>query len=81
MDLLELLEVNRDRLPKRTEGAVRYLHRRWVELGEPREPKVLADFLDGVLRFCPIVGFVYPKILLKRLKQLQRGEWFPRAEA
>jgi len=80
VNLLEVLEVEQDKLPHQTRRAAYYCAERWVEAGKPTEPAALADFLDGALKFCQEVEFRYPKILLKRLKQLQRGEWMPRVE-
>jgi hypothetical protein len=79
--LLRLLEVDGDRIPNKCAAAVKYMQGRWEELGSPTEPKDLEEFLDKMLRFCPTVGYVYPKIYLKRLKQLQRGEWEPTVPA
>jgi hypothetical protein len=79
MDLIELLEVNRDRLPTGTQKAVVYCERAWEEAGQPCTREPLAEFLDRTLRFCAQVEFRYPKIFLKRLKELQRGQWSPRA--
>jgi len=78
MDLLELLEANRDRLPGGTERAVKYIERRWVESNQPCERKALADFLDQALKFCKEQELRYPRVYLLRLKQLQRDEWTPR---
>jgi hypothetical protein len=75
MDLLELLEVDRERLPRHTEEAMDYCEECWEERGRPTDPQHLAKFLDGALRFCAEAGLRYPKVLLLRLKQLQRGEW------
>jgi hypothetical protein len=77
MDLLELLEVDRNRIPRCTEGAVKYLDRSWTAAGRPTEPDRLAEFLDRGLKFCPTVGWRYPKVMLLRLKQLQRRQWAP----
>jgi len=77
-DLLELLEVNRDRLPTKSRQAVAYCQVRWVENGKPTERIALADFLDKALKFCAEVEFPYPRVFLLRLKQLQRAEWYPR---
>jgi len=81
MNLLEILEVDRNRLPAKSVAATRYIEGRWVEKEKPQTREALTEFLDGVISFCAKAGFFYPKILLKRLKQLQRGQWLPRAEA
>jgi hypothetical protein len=78
MDLLEVLEVGHDRLPRRTARAVAYLQRAWEQAGQPTKPEALTDFLDSRLRFCTQQELQYPKVFLLRLKQLQRSEWFPR---
>jgi hypothetical protein len=31
--------------------------------------------LDAAIKFCGENGVLYPKVLLLRLKQLQRGDW------
>ena len=77
-DLLELLEVNRDRLPAKSGRAVAYCQVRWVENGKPTARVALADFLDKALKFCAEVELPYPLVFLLRLKQLQRAEWSPR---
>ena len=77
MDLLDILEVNRERLPKKSTSAVAYGERRWEEKGKPTDRKTLAEFLDDLLRFCAGVGLHYPRVFLLRLKQLQRREWSP----
>jgi hypothetical protein len=76
-DLLDLLEVNRDRIPHKSLQAVRYLQRRWEECGCPAKPAPLQEILDKAINFCPSVGLIYPKVILLRLKQMQRGEWAP----
>jgi hypothetical protein len=81
MDLLDLLEVDRDHLYHRDRFAASYCGDRWHEAGNPTEPKVLADFLDRSLKACVDLGLHYPSVLLKRLKQLQRGVWTPQSLA
>jgi len=80
MDLLDLLEIDRTRLPHRTRQAMTFVQHRWYEGGAPKEPKALADFLDKALRSCVGLELFYPKIFLRRLKQLQRHEWIPRVQ-
>jgi hypothetical protein len=77
MNLLDLLEIQRDRLPRRTRQAAVYVENRWWEQGAPVEPKALAEFLDTALHQCENLLLFYPKVLLWRLKQLQRCEWAP----
>lgn len=78
MSLLELLEVDPSRLPAKCARTISYLERAWIEQGKPIAPGSLGDFLDRRLKFCTEMSLQYPKVYLKRLKQLQRGEWSPR---
>jgi hypothetical protein len=78
MDLLDVLEVRRDRLPSKTAKAVGYAIEHWDEVGRPSTPEALSAFLDQVLKFCTDLEYRYPKVLLLKLKQLQRGEFKPR---
>jgi hypothetical protein len=78
VEFLDLLEINRDRVPSRSKQAVRYIERQWLEAGQPSEGEALEEFLDRALEFCSSVELHYPSVLLLRLKQLQRGEWWPR---
>lgn len=78
MSLVELLEVDLSKLPAKCARAIGYIEKEWAAQGKPTATDPLVKFLDRALRFCPTVGFVYPKIFLKRLKQLQRRDWAPR---
>lgn len=78
MDFLELLEVNRDWLPPETWNAVRLCGRAWDQLGCPTVPAVLIQLLDEALKASVDRRLRYPKIFLKRLGQLRRGDWKPR---
>ena len=80
-DLLDTLEVNRKWIPPDCWPAVRFCGRAWDESGCPTTPAALMAFLDQALSQCARTGRHYPKILLKRLKQLQRGEWGPCRES
>ena len=78
MDLLELLDVEEEWLPEGTEAAVEYCQERWVSVGRPADRVWLITFLNNALKYCVNADLRYPGIFLKRLKQLQRGEWIPR---
>jgi len=75
MDLLDVLEIDRQKLPHQTALAVDHFKTRWEKCGRPTEPRALARVLDEGLRFCAEAGWRYPKVFLLRLKQLERGEW------
>ena len=76
-DLVKVLEINPERLPRKTARAMKVVQAQWVERGQPIDGPALAEFLDQTIDFCKKMELEYPKILLKRLKQLQRGEWKP----
>jgi hypothetical protein len=76
-EFFEVLEIDSTRLRQAERPAADYCALRWQELGRPRDAEALGKFLDDVISFCPTVGLRYPKVLLKRLKQVQRGEWRP----
>ena len=73
--LLQLLDINRDRIPRKSLRCTEYFENRWIELGQPVEVESLMSFLDFTINFCEGVGFKYPKVILLRLKQMQRREW------
>lgn len=79
-DLLEVLEINPQKLPKKCTRAVNVVRGQWVERGQPVDGTALAEFLDQAIDFCKQMELTYPKVLLLRLKQLQRGEWQPAQE-
>jgi hypothetical protein len=76
-DLLQVLEVDASRLPHNTRVAVNYIKREWDSRGQPTERDALAEFLNRTVNVCTQMEMRYPKIILKRLKQLQRNEWHP----
>jgi hypothetical protein len=77
VNLVELLRVDQERLPRDTTRAVLYCERYWAECGRPLLPQDLAEFLDAAMTSCAKQRLRYPKVFLLRLKQLQRGEWPP----
>jgi hypothetical protein len=50
----------------------------WGECGRPAGKVALSVFLHHSINRCVKDGVRYPKIVLKRLKEMQRGEWEPR---
>jgi hypothetical protein len=78
MTLTSLLEINRKFLEYDDERALSIAERRWRERGSPREPEALCEALEDILTHFTEEGIYYPKILLLRKKQLQRGTWKPK---
>jgi hypothetical protein len=78
MTLTRLLEINKQFVKYEDERALSLADRLWRQRGSPSEPKVLCDTLETILGSLTEEGIYYPKILLLRKKQLQRGTWKPR---
>jgi len=76
MTLAEILEIDATRIPADCRFAMGYLERRWRELGSPTGVEALTELLDKAICFCADNELRYPKVLLLRLKQMQRGENF-----
>jgi hypothetical protein len=77
MSLIALLQIEERCLALHTRVAMFRMGHWWAEQDKPTERVALSIFLDGCLKRCQEQGVTYPKIVLKRLKQLQRGEWEP----
>jgi hypothetical protein len=75
MTLTQILAIDETRIPPSCRFAMSYVERRWRECGSPTGVEALRDMLDKALRFCADNELRYPKVLLLRLKQLERGEW------
>jgi len=75
MTLTQILAIDETRIPPSCQLGLAYVERRWQELGSPTGVEALRDMLDKALRFCADNELRYPKVLLLRLKQLERGEW------
>ncbi len=76
--LVRLLEIDRSLLDFEDEHGLAVAERLWVEGGMPAEPSQLCAILEKILRRLVEEGIGYPRILLKRKKQLDRQEWKPR---
>lgn len=81
MTLTELLKIDSTFITARRAPGLRYAERLWAEAGRPTESTELAEFLESVLTKCVSLGIAYPPILLKRKKQILRGEFKPQPPA
>jgi hypothetical protein len=77
MTLTRLLEIERSLLDPNDQRSMALAERMWAEAGMPSEPRRLAAALQQILRSLVEIGTGYPRILLKRKKQLDRQEWRP----
>ncbi len=80
MTLTHLLGIDRSLLRPEEESGLALAERTWAESGAPRDLSALCDVLEAVLTGCTRRGILYPPILLRRKKEIQRGTWRP-AEA
>jgi len=75
MELLRLLQINEDRIPRKALLGAKLCDSLWHQHGCPAAPAPLMKFLDEVLKRCQVEQVWYPAPVLLRLKQLQRGVW------
>jgi hypothetical protein len=74
-DLFEVLEINRDRIRRADNFTMKYLARAFREEGPATGPENLIAWLNAKITWCAENGNRYPKVVLARLKQLQRGDF------
>jgi hypothetical protein len=77
MSLGSLLKVETRFITEQQEKATRLAEREWIRAGCPRERCALIALLENIILACSECGYEYPPVLLKRKKQLERGEWTP----
>jgi hypothetical protein len=81
MILTRVLESDR-RSPRDDEHrALAFAEVEYQRLGSPREPTALAAAIETILTRSVADGIGYPRILLKRKKELGRRVWKPRETA
>jgi len=78
MTLTRLLEIEQKWVSWEEQRSLQVAERFWIERGRPTEPRSLEDLLERVLTACQRQGIPYAPVLLKRKRQLGRGEWKPR---
>jgi hypothetical protein len=81
MTLTSLLEIDQRLLACGDERALQEANRLWARRGSPVARKELCEALESILVELVQSGAGYPKILLKRKKQLERGDWTPKEKA
>jgi hypothetical protein len=81
LTLTRLLEIKLSFLPYQEEKVLSVADRIWREHGAPTDPEPLSEAIEAALRYCVEEGITYPRILLKRKKQLQRGAWKPNLQS
>jgi hypothetical protein len=81
MNLRRLLEVESRLLTEQQEKAMRFAESAWMKAGSPTERRPLIVLLENTMKGCIENGHEYPPVLLKRKKQLERGDWAPRQVA
>jgi hypothetical protein len=81
MTLTHLLEIKISLLNFEDLRSLAVAERLWNKAGMPSEPGRLCSFLEQTLKHLVEDGVGYPKVLLKRKKQLDRREWCPRRQS
>jgi len=75
--LWQLLQVEENYIPAVCRVAALRIPLWWLESGRPAGQTALSVFLHQAINRCAQEGIRYPKVVLLRLKQMQRGEWSP----
>ena len=78
MTLTRVLEIVPQFLADEDRPGFIFAERLYAHAGSPTEKQALSDALEKIIVACQREGLWYPRILLKRKKQLQRREWSPR---
>jgi hypothetical protein len=78
MSLQRLLELDGKYIAEHQQRGLGIAELTWVKLGSPTERKGLIACLENAIVRCIDAGVEYPPILLRRKKELERGEWAPR---
>ena len=77
MTLTRLLEIESRLLSRAARSSMEIAQQVWAEHGRPVDGPSLIEVLEEAMQTCQQGGVRYPPILLKRKKELQRGEWSP----
>lgn len=81
LSLWQVLEIDERCIPVESRVAALKIAWWWGEYGRPAAKVVLSIFLHHAINACVREGIRYPKIVLKRLKQMQRDEWSPAGQS
>jgi hypothetical protein len=78
MTLCRLLEIKMSLLRAEDHPAVEIAERAWSKAGRPITRRGLIAFLEAFVTTAVAEGYGYPPILLRRKREMQRGDWAPR---
>jgi hypothetical protein len=77
MTLTETLQLDEKFLKLEDLRALEYCEKRWQQEGRPVSRWKLVNFIERMLQALHHNGIGYPKILLRRKKEIQRLEFIP----
>ena len=78
MTLERLLDIDRRFLTSEDSDGLKFAEAIFADAGTPTRGRLLIDTLERILTLCKREGIIYPPILLRRKRELQRGTWAPR---
>ena len=81
MTLTKLLEIDHRFLRVEDEMGLAFAEKLFSAAGAPTRGRALIEALENVLVACKRESLVYPPIILRRKKELQRGTWRPQLAA
>lgn len=73
----KLLEIDPNLLSPDSLAAFNLAEKTWSRYGCPTDARGLCDVLEQIMRLCKREGILYPPVILKRKKALERGTWLP----
>jgi hypothetical protein len=79
VSLQRLMEIDNKFFNDHHQRAMRFAESAWLRSGSPAERRALIALLESIIVHCHEEGLEYPPVFLKRKKQLERGDWTPRA--
>src|SRR5215471_18087928 len=79
MTLTETLQIKERYLQSQDLRALEYCEKRWRQDGRPATKWEMVNFIEGMLRELQQNGIGYPKVLLLRKKEIQRGTFTPQS--
>jgi hypothetical protein len=75
MTLTRLLKIDEKLVPAECREGFQLAERLWRERNSPREAPLLCALLETILTTCQEHGITYPPILLRRKKEIERGDF------
>ena len=80
MTLCSLLEIRLSLVRPEDRAGLEAAERMWSRAGKPTTRRELIAFLEQFLTTAVAESYGYPAIVLRRKREMQRGDWAPQAK-